>query len=369
VVLGGRTFPAIAAFTSNPTHRYFAATGHSIQGEILRFWTGHGGLPIFGYPLSEELKEDGRTVQYFERARLEWHPELADTGYGVLPSPLGAMQLRSAGTPAVTLEPPTLQTGHSLLIKVLVPDGATVSGTLDGRPLTFACCLPLTTAGGTWAQAWAVGGVEPVVTPAPLALRLTVRPPGEPAIAVARTVPVRSYPFPVFRSPYPYTTAPPSVGVRTNERDQIAEVIAGRSGPPRWQGIWQPPLAGPLQVNSSFGERRAYTDAPGGVIHGGVDLDAEAGVPILAPAAGRVMLAEPLATRGNVIMLDHGGGVFSLYAHQSAFRVRVGQDVAAGDVLGLVGATGLVTGPHLHWEVYADGAAVEPLEWLRRSFP
>ena len=82
------------------------------------------------------------------------------------------------------------------------------------------------------------------------------------------------------------------------------------------------------------------------------------------------MLTEYLAQRGNTLVLDHGGGVFSLFAHLELFRVRVGQPVAAGDLLALSDSTGAATtGPHLHWEVHVAGAAVEPLQWLARSFP
>jgi murein DD-endopeptidase MepM/ murein hydrolase activator NlpD len=122
-------------------------------------------------------------------------------------------------------------------------------------------------------------------------------------------------------------------------------------------------------VTSPFGAGRAYNDEPPYVVHGGVDFAAEAGTPIYAPAPGRVVLVQAMEFRGNAVVLDHGVGVFTLYAHMSAFRVQVGQVVATGDVLGLVGSTGNATGPHLHWEVHVAGTYVEPQEWLARAFP
>jgi hypothetical protein len=368
--LAGTALPGVAAFPSNPDHRYFAQTGHSVEGEILRFWEAHGGVPIFGYPLSEERTEDGRTVQYFERARLEWHPELAGTGYGVLPAPLGALLAGPGAALAVVLEPPALQVGRTLLIRVPVPAGGSVTGTFAGHALAFTCCLDFTTPAGSLHTAWALAGVDPDLSlpPEPLTVR-TAGAQGQASTA-SRTVTTVAYPYPVLRLPaYPYSQPRPSTSTSTDEHDMLRALVAARNGPPRWQGRWQPPLAGPLVVNSAFGERRAYGSEPVSVIHGGVDLDAQAGDPIYAPAPGRVVLAEPLATRGNVIVLDHGAGVYSLYAHQSAFRVRLGQTVQMGDVIGLVGSTGLATGPHLHWEVYVDDALVEPLQWLARSFP
>lgn len=95
--------------------------------------------------------------------------------------------------------------------------------------------------------------------------------------------------------------------------------------------------------------------------HKGVDVYAVKGTPILAPAAGRVVFAGRSFGNGNMVELDHGGGVHSRYAHCSVIKVREGDFVSYGDVIGLVGSTGLSTGPHLHFEVRINGTAVDPL--------
>jgi murein DD-endopeptidase MepM/ murein hydrolase activator NlpD len=77
-----------------------------------------------------------------------------------------------------------------------------------------------------------------------------------------------------------------------------------------------------------------------------------------------VVLAEPMAVRGNAVIIDHGGGVFTGYWHMSEMKVAAGMEVATGDVLGLVGNTGLSTGAHLHWELRIDGVAVDPMQFL-----
>ena len=83
-----------------------------------------------------------------------------------------------------------------------------------------------------------------------------------------------------------------------------------------------------------------------------------------------MLLAEPLAVRGNAVILDHGRGVFSGYWHLSEMKVSVEMEVAAGDVLGLVGNTGLSTGAHLHWELRIGGVAVDPMQFLEEDpFP
>jgi murein DD-endopeptidase MepM/ murein hydrolase activator NlpD len=82
-----------------------------------------------------------------------------------------------------------------------------------------------------------------------------------------------------------------------------------------------------------------------------------------------VVLAEPLTVRGNAVLIDHGMGLYSGYWHQSKIAVHEGQEVQTGDLIGYVGDTGLVTGPHLHWEMRLNGIAVEPLQWVMQSIP
>ncbi len=368
-VLGARREPPVAAFASNAGHLYFAATGHSIQGDILRFWQAQGGVAIFGYPLSEELTEDGHTVQYFERARLEHHPELV--GYRVLPSPLGALVLRAQGQVAgvaVVVEPPVVAEGHTAVIKVVPPAGATVvSGTLGTQVLAFNCCLSLTQGTTAVDQPWTVAGTEPYGAVGPLELRVTVQGADGSKQTVARTITVQRYPFDELRSVYHGERIPPAT--RTAEHAIINAVFAGRSGPPQWSGLFTLPLHRSIVINAPFGQRRAYNDEPPYETHEGVDYDAARGTPAYAPAAGTVVMARPLELRGNTLIIDHGGGVFTLFAHLSAFKVAVGQVVKQGDLVALVGSTGNALGPHLHWEVHVAGPAVEPQEWLDRRFP
>jgi biotin carboxyl carrier protein len=113
-----------------------------------------------------------------------------------------------------------------------------------------------------------------------------------------------------------------------------------------------------------FGSRRIYGDSPAVTAHAGEDLAIAAGTPVVAPAAGVVVLAEPLWVRGNAVIIDHGQGVFTGYWHLSAIDVHAGDAVTAGQKVGEVGTTGLSTGPHLHWEMEVNGVAVDPLQWL-----
>jgi murein DD-endopeptidase MepM/ murein hydrolase activator NlpD len=111
---------------------------------------------------------------------------------------------------------------------------------------------------------------------------------------------------------------------------------------------------------SNFGSRSIFNGeerAP----HAGVDFRGAPGTPVAAPASGRVVLAEDLFFTGQTVVIDHGLGLYSLLAHLSRIDVSPGQTVAQGHTVGLLGATGRVTGPHLHWTVRLNGARVDPL--------
>jgi murein DD-endopeptidase MepM/ murein hydrolase activator NlpD len=98
--------------------------------------------------------------------------------------------------------------------------------------------------------------------------------------------------------------------------------------------------------------------------HNGADFPAGTGTPVKAPNAGRIVAARDLYFSGQTVIIDHGTGLFSTLAHLSRIDVREGDSVEPGDVVGLVGATGRVTGPHLHWALRVSGARVDPMSAL-----
>ncbi len=136
-----------------------------------------------------------------------------------------------------------------------------------------------------------------------------------------------------------------------------------------WRQAFRFPIAPGFQRTSPYGTRRSYNDGPVNSFHTGTDWSAPEGTSIQAPAPGVVVLAETLQVRGGAVILDHGLGVTSSFWHMSRIDVAVGQRVERGEIIGLVGTTGLSTGAHLHWEVRVNGIAVNPMQWSEMTFP
>jgi murein DD-endopeptidase MepM/ murein hydrolase activator NlpD len=181
---------------------------------------------------------------------------------------------------------------------------------------------------------------------------------------VTRALDVQRHAFPTRR----LTVDPDMVNPPPEARERIArearefEATWKSRTPARlWQGAFVRPV--PDEANSAFGTRSIYNGEARSP-HSGADFLSPAGRPVKAPAAGHVVIADSRYFTGNTVVIDHGMGLFSMLAHLSSIDVSAGADVQAGQIVGTVGATGRVTGPHLHWTVRLAGARVDPLSLL-----
>jgi murein DD-endopeptidase MepM/ murein hydrolase activator NlpD len=142
-----------------------------------------------------------------------------------------------------------------------------------------------------------------------------------------------------------------------SEAKRLAALFT-QTTPRAWRGTFELPVPG--TATSSFGRLTVLNGEPRGR-HQGADFRAGTGTPVVAPNAGRVVMAEDLYFSGNTVVIDHGLGMFSLLAHLSRIDVTAGTEVSRRQMLGLSGATGRVTGPHLHWALRLSEFSVDPL--------
>ena len=130
-----------------------------------------------------------------------------------------------------------------------------------------------------------------------------------------------------------------------------------------WKGRFVDPLPG-KERGTPFGVRRIINNIPKNP-HSGVDVTADEGEPVMAPNDGVVVMAEEQFFAGKCVFIDHGDGIYTMFFHLFETKVKAGQAVMKGDVIGLVGATGRVSGAHLHWGVRMQGARVDPLQLIK----
>jgi murein DD-endopeptidase MepM/ murein hydrolase activator NlpD len=145
------------------------------------------------------------------------------------------------------------------------------------------------------------------------------------------------------------------------DAERLNRVWASSSAMRLWSGKFVRPVTAP--ANSAFGSRSVFNGESRNP-HGGADFSSLAGTPVRSPNAGRIVVAADLYFTGNTVVIDHGLGLFSLFAHLQSIDVREGDTVVTGQFVGDVGATGRVTGPHLHWTVRVNDARVDPMSLL-----
>src|SRR5688500_10575474 len=264
---------------------------------------------------------------------------------------LGPLLLAAAVS--VTAQSRSLRPGELVLVTIVAPAGASVSVRAFNRDIT-----PFSVGGGRWR---ALIGIDLATQPGTYRVRVDANGGNERTLYTLVVKPRR---FPTRR----LTVSPAFVTPPASARDRIAresallhKVFGDSSATPLWTTAFVRPVPDP--ANSAFGTRSVFNGIRRNP-HNGADFMSPAGTSIRAPNAGRIVIARDLYFSGQTVVIDHGLGLFSTLAHLSAFAVQEGERVTAGQVVGQVGATGRVTGPHLHWAVRANGARVDPLSLL-----
>jgi murein DD-endopeptidase MepM/ murein hydrolase activator NlpD len=263
---------------------------------------------------------------------------------------------------AISISPDPAVQGHTEVVRVAASDPLWVEGALGPWTLRFH-----EEEAGEWV---ALQGVHALAEPGMVDLEVRILTgEGGPALD-AFSQPIRLSDGDYLFDPpldVPAETIDPAI--TAPEEELVSSIVNTLSAERQWEGVFQYPSLYTESFPSRFGSRRNYNGTGYLFYHTGLDFYGGTGTPILAPAPGRVLFAGPLTVRGNTTFIDHGWGIVTGYLHQSEILVSVGDTLQAGDTIGLVGATGRVTGAHLHWEIWVGGVPVDPLDWVTTSYP
>ncbi len=318
---------------------------------VLTTATGCGALPLIAPPTATPTATPSPTPTATSTPTATATPTPTATPTAT-PAPL---------TLSLRLEPEVVPQGQIGTLIVEPSEPVTVSATLAGKPLA------LFPRGGRW---YGLIGIWAGTRPASWSLVVTATDPhsGIP-VAEERSLRIGAREFEIERVDMEDSTL--SLVLDTDalakENSLIAGVVSQRSPQQLWEGRFMLPVQG--EVSSTYGLLRSYNGGPPTDQHGGLDLAADEGVPVAAANAGRVVLASRLKVRGNIVIIDHGWGLFTGYYHLSALEVEAGQYVQQGQTIGRVGSTGFSTGPHLHWAAWVGGSLVDPVQLLEWQLP
>jgi len=259
----------------------------------------------------------------------------------------------------VTLGPPQVPQGGATVVQVVGASAAAAVADFAGRQ------YPLLASEGAF---WGVLGVPGNHPPGEYPVLVTlVTADGRTLRQIQASLIVTAAGFPV-----EYVQLDPAVAalldpaIVLEEIDRRAAIYAAFTPERLWSGPFLLPVQGP--ITGVYGAGRSYNGGPVTDYHRGTDITAEEGTPVMAANTGRVAFVGDLSVRGRSVILDHGDGVFSAYHHLSEAAVVQGQLVNKGDLVGMVGQTGLAEGPHLHWEIVVRGVEVDALLWTQGEY-
>ncbi|HBG75155.1 MAG: hypothetical protein A2X25_13095 [Chloroflexi bacterium GWB2_49_20] len=261
----------------------------------------------------------------------------------------------------VEVDPLLMIQGGTTVVKVHAPPGITMSGLLADRTLNF------------FSQDYgyvALQGIHAMTPPGLYPLALEGELPNGERFAFSQEVLIQDANFPYDPSLQvdPVTVDPAVTGPESELWTSLGVPVTPEK---MWNGLFASPV--PPEFTecwpSLFGNRRSYNGSTYDYFHSGLDFCGQTGTELYASAPGKVVYTGELTVCGGVVVIDHGWGVYTAYDHLSKILVQPGDIVQPGQVIGLGGATGRTTGPHLHWEVWVGGVQVNPQDWLARAYP
>lgn len=272
---------------------------------------------------------------------------------------LGLLATGAAAEPSLSLQPPRAKPGDPVLVTVRGVS-AEPSGTLDGRPLRF-----FEANGGFQA----ITGLPVEQSPGMVEVKVQVPASEEaPAAALVKTLEVAPPTWRVreLKVARKFTEPPPEVKARQKEdRAAFAAAFAQPFSAPLFTGNFKWPRE--ARVTAPYGDQRTFNGKVASQ-HYGTDLDGATGAPIFAANDGTVVMVRDNYSAGNTVLVYHGADLYTSYFHMSGFEVKPGDRVKRGQLLGRVGRTGRVTGPHLHWGAKVEGRWVDPETLLALDF-
>jgi murein DD-endopeptidase MepM/ murein hydrolase activator NlpD len=275
-------------------------------------------------------------------------------------SPKGSTPLNSSPITEITINPLPLVQGATEVIHIKSSRPLTLSGDLSGHQIGFFQ--------NGENDYYALEGIHALDEPGLKNLVITSTEADEKNILISQPILLAAGSFiqEVVNGVDPSTIDP----VEIKKEDDILNAVSTTSSTKLWDGPFKFPVDDPCP-GSTFGNRRTYNSGAYHYYHTGVDFSVckANNLNIYAAAPGVVIFTGLLPTKGNYTLIDHGWGVYTGYAHQSQFKVAVGDHVNTGDIIGIIGQTGRALGPHLHWEVWVNHIPIDPLTWTQRNFP
>jgi len=281
--------------------------------------------------------------------------------------PSGTSTAAPTGIPPVLtsaeVDPLPIIQGETIQVKVTAAQPVTLNGLLVDHPLHF---FPQDDGSQV-----ALQGVHAMTEPGLYPLRIDVTLPDGSVQSFEQMVLVASGNYlPETINGVDASTIDPAV--TAPEDTWLLSLVTPVTPEKYWQGMFQLPVDSQYCVRSKYGNRRTYNSGALQSFHTGLDFGVCSDTnpfDIYAPADGVIVFTGLKTVRGNATIIDHGQGVYSGLYHQAEIRVAVGDHVTAGQLIGIIGKTGRVTGAHLHWEVWVNGIQVNPTQWLNETFP